>query len=157
MKFVVDQMLGTLAKWLRVMGYDAVYDTRLDDPDLVRLARAENRVLLTRDTGIARRKGVPVLLIASDYPEEQLAQVIHDCGLRPGSEPNPRCLRCNAALQSVSRESIYGQVPAYVWHTHQDFRRCPACGRLYWRGTHWQNMRARIARLIAQAGGDLSP
>ena len=75
MKFVVDHMLGRLAKWLRILGYDTVYSPSLDDPDLVRISQAEGRLLLTRDTGIARRKGIECLLIDSDRLEEQLAQV----------------------------------------------------------------------------------
>jgi uncharacterized protein with PIN domain len=140
-------MLGTLAKWLRILGYDTVYSTKLDDPDLVRIARAEDRLLLTRDTGIARRKGVKVMLIASDYPEEQLAQVVEQLGLELSNQPFSRCVRCNEALIEAERETVRAEVPPYVWQTQQHFRRCPACQRLYWRGTHWERMVERITAL----------
>jgi uncharacterized protein with PIN domain len=146
-KFVVDQMLGTLAKWLRVLGYDTVYSTKLDDPELVRIARAEDRMLLTRDTGIARRKGVNVLLIKSDYPEEQLVQVVEELGLDLKNQSFSRCVRCNQPLIEVEREAIREEVPPYVWQTQGHFRRCPECRRLYWRGTHWERMAERIAAI----------
>lgn len=147
MKFVVDHMLGRLAKWLRILGYDTVYSPNLDDPDLVRISQAEGRLLLTRDTGIARRKGIECLLIDSDRLEVQLAQVARHCGLDFSNETMSRCLRCNVALDEVDKEAVRGMVPEYVWQNQSQFRCCPVCARLYWRGTHWERMRERIAAL----------
>lgn len=147
MKFVADHMLGRLAKWLRALGYDTVYSPNLDDPDLVRISQAEGRLLLTRDTGIAKRKGVDCLLIGSDQLDEQLGQVVRHCGLQLDGELAPRCLRCNEVLDEVQREVARDLVPPYVWQTQSQFRRCPACSRLYWRGTHWTKMKERIAAL----------
>ncbi len=147
MRFVADHMLGRLAKWLRILGYDTVYSPSLDDPDLVRISQAEGRLLLTRDTGIARRKGVDCLLVNSDKLDEQLAQVVRHCGLHLDGELMSRCLRCNEVLDEVHRETARDRVPPYVWQTQSQFRRCPACSRLYWRGTHWDKMRERIAAL----------
>ena len=149
MKFVVDHMLGRLAKWLRILGYDTVYSPALDDPDLVRVSQAEDRILLTRDTGIARRKGVRCLLVSSDKPREQLAEVVRRCGLRLDGEAMSRCLRCNVLLEELDRDSARAHVPAYVWHSQSSFRRCPICARIYWRGTHWDSMRRRIIDLEA--------
>lgn len=147
MKFVVDHMLGRLAKWLRILGYDTVYSPSLDDSALVRISQAEGRLLLTRDTGIVQRKGIQCLLIDSDRLEEQLAQVTRRCGLHFGDQAMSRCLRCNSTLEEVDRETVRGMVPEYVWQNHSHFRRCPACVRLYWRGTHWEQMRGRITAL----------
>lgn len=153
MKFAVDAMLGTLAKWLRILGFDACYDQTLSDHQLVRLARAEARVLLTRDRQLARRRGLHVLLIRSDDLESQIRQVLTDLGLeltRPGS----RCPVCNGQLEPMDHEVARSQVPDFVAKTHRAFTHCPACRRIYWRGTHWQRMEGRLDRLQEQAKTD---
>jgi uncharacterized protein with PIN domain len=139
-------MLGTLAKWLRILGYDTHYDPDLDDHQLVRLARAEGRVLLTRDRELARRRGVRLLLVASEHLDDQIRQVLDDLALEPQRE-NARCPVCNEPLQILDREMARSRVPAYVARTQQTFRHCPACRRVYWRGSHWQKMDERLARL----------
>lgn len=143
-------MLGRLAKWLRVLGYDTVFSPSLDDPDLARIARAEGRVLLTRDTALARRRGLRAILIRSDRPREQLLQVAAALDLSLAGVTLPRCLRCNSALIDVDREAVAGLVPPYVLATHTAFRRCPQCGRVYWRGTHWQRIQESIKELGEQ-------
>jgi uncharacterized protein with PIN domain len=150
-RFVVDQMLGTLAKWLRVLGYDVIYSTALDDAALARIARAEQRVLLTRDRGLVRRKGLVSLLVKSDDPWEQLAQVIGELAL-PARALFSRCLRCNGKLTAVSGVAVADLVPPYVLATQAAFRRCESCGRIYWRGTHWQGMQERLAGLYKKLG-----
>ena len=144
-RFVIDGMLGSLARWLRLLGYDADYDNRRDDAELVRLARAEDRVLLTRDRELAARRGVQALLIASQTLDEQLAQVTAAFPRAPGSSP-ARCPVCNAVLVPATREELTDRLPAYVLKKHRDFRRCPGCDRVYWPGSHWRNMQARLER-----------
>jgi uncharacterized protein with PIN domain len=146
MKFVVDAMLGTLAKWLRILGYDARYDQRLNDHQLVRLARAEGCVLLTRDRELSRRRGVRVILVTSEDLESQIRQVLSDLKLEPDGSFS-RCPVCNRLLESLAHEEARSQVPAYVAKTQRTFSHCPACRRVYWRGTHWQQMEERLARL----------
>jgi len=141
--FVVDGMLGTLAKWLRLLGYDTLFDPALDDHQLVRLARAGDRVLLTRDRELARRRGVRHLLIAGESLEEQIRQVWAELDLPPLAQPEnpvPRCPVCNEVLQAIDVEAARPRVPPYVAETQQAFCLCPACRRVYWRGTHWQHM-----------------
>ncbi len=137
--FVADAMLGTLAKWLRILSYDTVFDPALNDYQLVRLARAEDRVLLTRDRELARRRGVRVLLIHSEHLGDQIRQVLAELELEPDRSFS-RCPICNELLQTLDREAARSQVPTYVAETHDTFRACPGCGRVYWRGTHWQRM-----------------
>ena len=144
-RFVIDGMLGSLARWLRLLGYDADYDNRRDDAELVRLARAENRVLLTRDRELAARRGVQALLIASQVLDEQLAQVTAAFPRPAGSEP-ARCPVCNTALVPATPEELADRLPAYVLHKHHDFRCCPGCDRVYWPGSHWQTMQSRLQR-----------
>ncbi len=151
MKFVVDAMLGTLAKRLRILGYDTYYDPALDDHQLVRLARAERRVLLTRDRELARRRGVEVLLVASENLEEQIDQVLRALELVP-DRPFSRCPICNTPLQTLDRQDAEARVPPYVAHTHTRFSHCPGCQKVYWRGTHWRQMAKALAEAASAAG-----
>ncbi|MFC2030429.1 Mut7-C RNAse domain-containing protein [Chloroflexota bacterium] len=158
LRFVADAMLGTLAKWLRILGYDTHYDPALDDHQLVRLARAETRVLLTRDRELSKRRGLQVLLVASEKVEEQVAQVVADLELNPGKEFS-RCPDCSAPLQMLEPGAAEGRVPPYVAQTHKRFKLCPACQKVYWRGTHWRNMDRTLSRMrtvgaSASAGDD---
>ena len=145
-RFLADNMLGTLAKWLRIMGYDTAYDARLDDHALIRLARADERILLTRDTGLLQRKGVQCLFISSQVLAEQLAQVLQAFDLSAG-HPFSRCPVCNSPLEDVPKHDAWGQVPPFVFQTQDNFRLCPECNRFYWQGTHWQKMLARMHEL----------
>lgn len=146
-KFAVDQMLGRLARWLRILGYDTVFSTRLDDADLARVARLEGRVLLTRDNELARRRGVTSLVIDCDHVEHQLSQVMRHFDLKAPEAPFTRCSLCNALLEDASLESVAGEVPSYVARTQSRFARCPACRRIYWQGTHWAKMVQRLKDL----------
>jgi len=144
MKFIADGMLGRLAKWLRVLGYDTAYFPHLDDDQLVRLARAEGRLLLTRDRGLARRRGLQCLLIESDHLEEQLGQVLAEPALTE-AHPFSRCPVCNTPLQEVEKPELEGRVPAHIFRTHKDFSLCPHCDKIYWPGTHWARMQEKLA------------
>ncbi|MFQ6059421.1 MAG: Mut7-C RNAse domain-containing protein [Anaerolineae bacterium] len=145
-KFLADEMLGRLAKWLRILGYDTAYLSPASDHALVRLARAEGRVLLTRDTGLARRRGLQILLIESEQVEEQVRQVLDDLSLT-ASGSFSRCPVCNTPLEELDRAAVADRVPPYVLRTQERFSRCPHCDRTYWRGTHWARMRERIEEL----------
>ena len=150
-KFIVDHNVGKLAKWLRIMGYDARFFHGTDDADLVATALAEGRVILTRDTQIMKRRVVTngrlkAILIQSDEPEQQMCQVINtlnlDCRFRPFS----LCLECNQPLQEKSKQQVKDRVPPYVFQTQDQYMECPACHRIYWRGTHWQAMTRRLKK-----------
>jgi uncharacterized protein with PIN domain len=145
-RFLADGMLGTLAKWLRILGCDTAYDVRWDDNEVARRARAEGRVLLSRDHGLLRRRGLPGLLIESQVLDEQLAQVFLAFGLR-AERSFSRCPVCNSQLEQVPRTDAWGQVPPFVYATHDQFSLCPECDRFYWRGTHWQRMRKKLEEL----------
>lgn len=137
-------MLGTLAKWLRILGYDTLFDPALDDYQLMRLARAEGRMLLTRDRELAQRRGVQALLIESEHLEDQIRQVLDALDLEP-DQSFSRCPVCNEPLQSLDRDAARARVPAYVARTHERFKICPTCQRVYWRGSHWQDMEKRLS------------
>ena len=135
MKFIADVMLGRLAKRLRLLGFDVLYDPVLDDNELIRLSIEQHRLILTRDTALAARPlASNHLFINSDLVEEQLEQVLS--GSPGDSSPLTRCSRCNAPLASLPRQEARDVVPPYVFDNHEMFLRCTVCGRIYWRGTH---------------------
>ncbi len=149
MKFIADEMLGKLAKWLRILGYDTEYFDGGGDDELVRRARAEGRILLTRDTALTRRKNLDVLFIQGDHLVEQLAQVVTSLNLSVARETS-RCLICNTPLKKVSKSAARDRVPPYVFRTQDEFHHCASCDKYFWTGTHWQKMKARLARLRAE-------
>ena len=148
MQFLADNMLGRLATWLRLLGYDTLYIPHADDPELARIARADNRVLLTRDVELTRRRGLRFVLIESDRVAEQLRQVMRDLHLH-AREAFSRCAECNVLLDDASKDSVRADVPVFVFQSHTRFRRCPHCQRVYWRGTHWARMLARIEEIAS--------
>ncbi len=139
-QFAADRMLGRLARWLRVLGQDVIYGRHLSGYGLIRAARAENRLILTRDRGLKQKQPPKFIFIDSNDYREQLRQVIRECGLRAGDALFTRCLECNAVLQPKSKESVESLVPPYVFSTQEKFYWCPQCRRLYWPATHHQKM-----------------
>ena len=142
-RLLADGMLGRLVKWLRLLGYDTAYDNAATDHELAHRARAEGRVLLTRDHELANRRGLHTLLIQSQVLEEQIQEV--QDGLGPPPHPAlSRCAVCNSALEPISPDQVADRVPPYVLRTHTEFRHCPGCGRVYWSGSHIQAMREAL-------------
>jgi uncharacterized protein len=150
MKFIADAMLGTLARWLRGMGYDVAYDSSLPDRLLLRRAREEGRVLLTRDTGLIVLKDVPEhIFITSDLVEAQVSQVLKTLRLRPEEGCFlTRCLACNGLLMVVEKPEVKAEVPPFVYATQKTFHRCPDCRRIYWEGTHVPRMKKKLQKLL---------
>ncbi len=145
-RLLADAMLGRLARWLRALGYDTLYDSRLNDRDLARLARTEGRLLLTRDHQLAGSMGLRAVLVQSDRLVGQLSQVLPLLPT-PLAAPFGRCVACNGRLEEVDRDSVQARVPEYIWETQQDFALCRQCGRIYWRGSHWEHIRRHLADL----------
>jgi uncharacterized protein with PIN domain len=150
MKFVADCMLGRLAKWLKILGFDVLYFSKADDRELVRIARAEGRVLLTRDTGLIEKTGKRQnrFFVASDRWEDQIVQVLDEFGLWEEVRPHSRCIECNRTLRSLSRARAKNLVTPYVLEHAASFALCPACGRVFWQGTHYGDMERKIEALL---------
>jgi uncharacterized protein with PIN domain len=151
-KFVVDHNVGKLARWLRLMGYDARFFRGGSDAELVALALKEGRIIMTRDTRIMQRRLVTkgklkALLIESDQPERQLRQLIDSLHLDYRFNPFSLCLECNQPLVERRKAEVKELVPPYVFKTQEQFRQCPKCQRIYWRGTHWRAMTQRLEGL----------
>jgi len=140
------------------MGYDALFFNGSDDSHLIATALAQERVILTRDTQIMRRRVVTsgrlrAILITGDKPEQQVRQVIDslnlDCQLRPFTI----CLECNQALLERSKQQVKDRVPPYVFQTQNQYMECPSCHRIYWRGTHWQAMSKKLEKFMKSPAG----
>ncbi len=149
--FAVDAMLGGLARWLRIVGYDTVYGPRIEDEALVRRAADEGRWLLTRDARLPREWSVEgYLLVEADEPLEQLREVLNRLELRPREDRAfTRCPRCNALLDTAGAAEVEDEVPRRVLAAKAEFRRCPGCGQVYWEGSHVRRIRERIGDLLA--------
>jgi uncharacterized protein with PIN domain len=141
-RLLVDAMLGRLAHWLRLMGYDAAYWRDGSDEALIAAAQAEDRLIVTRDHALARRRGVRAVLIAAEGLEEQILEARTALGGAP--QPFTRCSECNGALVDLPHAAARDLVLPYVWQTQAQFRRCSDCGRIYWKGTHWPALHRRL-------------
>jgi len=153
LKFIVDHNVGKLAKWLRMMGYDTLFFNSSDDSGMVATALAEGRVILTRDRQIMKRRVVTsgqlkAILIQSERPELQIRQIIDTLGLDCQFRPFTICLECNQPLVERSKQQVKDLVPPYVFRTQDQYMECPACHRIYWRGTHWQAMTKKLEKFI---------
>ncbi len=158
-RFIADAMLGDLARWLRMLGYDTVYARDLPDPVIVEKAAREKRILLTRDRGLyirARKKGVPVIPIDTTDIAERIAIVARRIGISLDLDPdNSRCPLCNAPLRRALRSEVRGRVPRRVYEERREFWICTGCGQVYWRGRHWRGIEAileKARRLVGDRG-----
>lgn len=142
MKFIADVMLGKLARYLRILGYDTLYSSQMDEEELIRNAIGQKRMLLTRRTKIKRREDIKdILFITQDNPKKQLREVYERLHIMPvAGSLFTRCLSCNEILVDMSKEKAEGKVPEHILNAHDSFSFCPHCNRLYWPGTHHERM-----------------
>lgn len=150
-RFVLDGHLGTLARNLRLLGFDARYSSDAADEELAQLAASERRVLLSRDVGLLKRR-----VVVHGYfprhtdPRAQLAEVVQRFSLPDRARPFTRCMRCNGALLPVAKAEIERQLPPRTRMQHSEFKRCEGCGRIYWAGSHHQKLLA-LTREVLEA------
>ena len=149
MRFAADRMLGKLAKWLRILGYDTLYSRTLSGDRFLSLAD-EGRILLTRNTRLVGKIAPDRLVfVEADDPQMQLQDLICILGLKP--DPDRffgRCTVCNGLLEAVVPENVLGKVPDFIWTSHTRFSECRSCGRIYWPGSHLARSRRKIERLL---------
>ncbi len=143
-RFVVDCMLGKLARWLRILGFDTVFDCSLSDWELLALSRKQNRVLITKDRELAARGGY---LLRAENWEEGIKEILEAFHLRGRIKPFTRCPVCNSVLQEIGREEARLLVPPIAFSRASKFAVCPGCGRVYWDGTHLLRMKNIIDKL----------
>jgi len=149
MKFVADCMLGKLAKWLKILGFDTAYFSKIEDENLLVFAQNESRVLLTRDNELIRKaKNVPTLFINSEKWSEQIQQVLKEFNLFGKTKPNSRCIECNTVLRSLPKERAKNLVTPFIYKNADVFSLCPECGRVFWKGTHQNDMEEKITKIL---------
>ena len=149
-KFAADRMLARVARWLRILGADTIFDQSIDGAAMLKLARTEGRVMLTRDK---RLKTAPdVLFLNSNNFREQMREVLTRCPFDVVQNAFSRCSRCNTPLIEVDREVVRRRVPPFVYASNAKFSECPNCAHIYWGGTHPE----RIIREVRKIGLDLA-
>jgi uncharacterized protein with PIN domain len=151
-RFLCDQMLGTLAVWLRMLGFDTTYAHELPDAALTTLASAEGRLLVTRDRALARTRAAPVQLISARTAPGQLRELFGALGLRVQQQHLfSRCSQCNAPLEIVDKDTVRNRVPERAWAAFDRFARCPRCDQVYWQGGHYERIFAAIEEFLDSA------
>ncbi|MBN1799237.1 MAG: Mut7-C ubiquitin/RNAse domain-containing protein [Spirochaetales bacterium] len=145
LKFILDVHLGTLAVQLRMLGFDTQYQTNINDDELAQISQNKQRILITRDRGLLKRKAVTHgYCIRSKHLKEQLAEIITRFDLRGSIHPFTRCLKCNTLLSSISKQEVKGKVPEYIFKMYTEYKNCVSCDRIYWKGSHWKHMLKRL-------------
>jgi uncharacterized protein with PIN domain len=149
MRFIADAMLGRLARWLRILGFDVLYSPDIEDRQVIRIAREQERAILTRDAGLLKNKGARnAILITSDRTRDQLRELEGRLHLDE-AEPLGRCAVCNGTLSVVGNKGeVREAVPDFIYHTFNEFLRCGGCGRIYWRGSHQEMFRKYIGDIL---------
>jgi uncharacterized protein with PIN domain len=148
MKFIVTKEVGRLARWLRILGFDAVYYDQDNTARVLLLALREQRIVVTRNKLLFDTISAKAVYLTQEKVEEQLTAVIEKLGIGIDEEKMfSRCVLCNKVLVPVDKQSIKERVPAYVYKTQDAFMECSRCLRVYWPGTHWGNIRKALKGL----------
>lgn len=150
MKFIADAMLGRLAKWLRILGFDVLYYPVIDDRLVIKIAREQERTILTRDTRLVKQRGLrSPILIESNNIFDQLLEIKDRLDFR-GAAPPGRCTVCNGHLLTVSqKKEIKEFVPDFIYHNFNDFIKCEDCGKVYWEGTHREKIKQKVKEIFS--------
>ena len=150
MRFLADVMLARPGRWLRMFGYDTVIakESQTDD-ELITLAKEQDRIILTRDKTLAAKtegsKAVKTIYIEERTPDKQLEEIVHSLKLEISFPENTRCSQCNGELEVTTKEKVKDLVPEKV--QSDDFWQCKSCGKVYWKGSHWDRIQNVIKKL----------
>lgn len=140
-RFVADSHLGALARLLRSAGFDTLFDNHYEDAALAELARLENRILLTRDRELLKRRTVLYgCYVHAVKPRSQLREVFDRFELAARMQPFTLCTYCNVSLREVDKQQVLDRLPPRVQELHDFFLTCDHCQRIYWEGSHWKQM-----------------
>jgi len=140
-RFVIDANLGQLARYLRLLGFDALYRNRFTDKEVAQIASAERRIVLTRDRALLQHKIITRgYFVRAVKPREQVREVLARLDLHGALHPFTRCLRCNGELEDVDKNTVLHQLQPRTKKYYERFRRCRSCGQAYWKGSHFKRM-----------------
>jgi hypothetical protein len=148
-RFVADAHLGGLAHMLRMLGFDTLYDNHFHDDAIVAVAEQDHRIVLTRDRELLKRRNVTHgCYVHALTSEAQLREIVERLDLARSARPLTLCLHCNMPLRPVDKASVLDRLPPKVREYYERFSTCDACGRVYWEGSHWRNMRRMLDGLL---------
>jgi uncharacterized protein with PIN domain len=150
-EFILDAALGRLARYVRMLGYDAIYLKDASGPEVLRETLRTGRTLLTRRRDLVERLDIEAYLVKSDRVLEQVREVAAEFGLGMTPRAMTRCVECNVLLESVDKEDVLEELPPHVRKTQNIFSRCPECERIYWPGTHFARSLARLMKALKRA------
>lgn len=149
LRFVADRMLGRLARMLRLLGYDTLYSPRMTAAEIQEIARAEERILLTRGRVEKRYPKLQnVLSLESESAPKQLREVVERFGLDTRGGLWTRCTLCNAPIENVEKHAVEPLVEAKVFQIYDEFFRCSGCGHIYWRGSHVERILKNLSSIV---------
>jgi len=152
LRFIADVHLGKLTRYLRLLGFDVLYNPTLYDREIVAVAQAEGRIILTADRGLLKRSDVTHgYCIRSDDADRQLTDVIRRFDCASKIAPFSRCMKCNGLLEEVSKDEVLDQLEPKTRKYYKEFRRCTACGKVYWKGTHFDRLRNLVDAAVDKA------
>lgn len=148
MKFILTRELGRLAKWLRILGFDAEYFKQENLSSVIIEALRDDRIILTRNHHLPKSTGLRIVLIEAEKIKAQVAEALKKIDIKPSSEKMfSRCIICNEELVDVDKEKVKDKVPEYVFKSQDEFITCPKCQRIYWQGTHWGNVATTLKEI----------
>jgi hypothetical protein len=151
-RFVLDVHLGKLAAYLRLAGFDTLYENDSEDDSLARQSSQGKRILLTKDRGLLKRSEITHgYLVREIHPRKQLSEVLKRFDLFGSVQPFHRCMRCNSLIEPVEKDAIRDQLPSETQEHYDQFQRCIGCHRIYWKGPHYQRMTTLLDSVLSQA------
>jgi uncharacterized protein len=159
LRFVVDGMLGGLARWLRMLGYDTEYDSKMDDNNLLQHSQQKDTILLTRDEELhnrAKTREVSSILVFGNTEESNLAQLVKELGISLKIDmASTKCPKCGSSLRELSKDEASESAPSASLKLYDKFWKCTRidCGKTYWVGSHWKNIRQTLAKARKMASG----
>jgi len=147
-RFIADVHLGKLARKLRLLGFDTYFESNLEDNEIIRMSLAEDRIVLSRDKELINNSRIKQgYRILSSDPREQIREVMIRFDLQKNMNPFSRCIDCNGMIENVSKESVNEYLPPKTRQYFDEFFRCRDCGKIYWEGSHYENMKKQIQNL----------
>ena len=151
MRFICDEQLGKLSRWLRIIGQDVEYQKQIDDNELISKAAEENRMILTRDTKLRDNSlKTKIILLEENYPALQLREVVSLFSDKIDINIFSRCVVCNGQIKKVEKSLVEGKVPPFVFLTQKHFTMCVSCGKYYWKATHKEKVESQLKDILGK-------
>jgi len=151
-QFILDVHLGKLARYLRLLGFDTIYDPHYPDPQIIAMAVEDKRIILTRDKGLLKNKNVTRgYWVRATDPDEQIQEILQRFDLFTKAAPFTRCLECNGTIVNVDKEKLVAQLETKTKQFYDKFTACSECKKIYWAGSHYQRMKQFVDHLISTA------